>query len=42
MVRRLRSLTDEEVEILLCDHHWYLPEGQVCSLEGHEHNEPAG
>lgn len=38
MVRRLRSMTDEEVEILLCDHSWYLPEGEVCELEGHEHN----
>ena len=38
MIRRLRSLTDEEVEILTCDHEWYLPEGEVCTLEGHEHN----
>ncbi len=38
LVRELRALTPEQAEILICDHEWYLEEGEVCSLSGHEHN----
>ncbi len=37
MVETIRNFTDEELEILVCKHDWYLPEGETCSLEGHEH-----
>jgi hypothetical protein len=38
LVRCIHTMTDEQAEILACDHDWYLPEGQTCSLEGHDHN----
>jgi len=33
----LGSMSDDEIGMLVCDHHWTQPEGQVCELEGHEH-----
>ena len=38
LVAGIRSLTDEQAAILVCDHDWYLPNGTVCSLDGHAHN----
>ncbi len=38
MVNEIRALTEEQAEILCCNHEWYLEEGVTCTLSDHDHN----